>query len=328
MTFRSRIESFSGYLSGSRHSGDAYRLVIEITNACNLKCTMCPRTAMNRKISHMESKLFEKIISENHVHIEFASLNGYGEPLLHPSLFDFIKLCRQYHVRTGISSNCTQLNETMARNLLDNPPDVLTLAIDGASPEAYEAVRLGASFEEVVGNVKRFLELRRNLNKHNTFVILQCIHMPETRNQIRGFYSLFEGLAFDAIRIRQLTYSGQNCKDLSYRNNPGSCFWLWNEPMILSDGTLVPCCQDVNGDLALGNLQSAPLKELWAEGKIGDLRKKHSNGDRNSLPICLSCNMYQPRIALSFGASLFNAFGLNTLVPKVETLIARLRYRR
>ena len=320
-----RLKAFSGYVSGGSESGDVYRLVIEISNACNLKCTMCPRSIMQRPIRFMDAYTFESIISDNCEKLEFVSLNGYGEPLLHPEIFNFLAICRKFGVRTGISTNCSTLNEKKAKALLENPPDIITLAIDGVNAEDYEKVRVGAVFETVTENVTRFLAICADY-QHPMYIILQCIYMTETRHQVSSFRKLFAGHKYNAIRIRQLTYSGKIRSDADYKNRPCACYWLWNEPMVLADGTLVPCCQDVNGQLALGNIKKHSLNDLWNQNTARTLRDKHASGQRNAISICSSCNMYQPSLPLTIGAAVLNTSKVNVLVPSVESVISKFRY--
>lgn len=327
MALKDRVTSLHHYLTGRETSSRIFRLVIEATNSCNLTCIMCPRNTMTRKIDHMGEEMFEKIIAESHDSLEFVSLNGYGEPLLHPALFKYLEICRKYHVPTGISTNCTKLHSEMVEKLLAEGPDQLILAIDSVEKKSYEQVRVGAVFENVLENVKDFLK-RREERGNRSFVVLQCIYMRETKHQIRHFRNYFSAYTYDALRIRQLTYSGRNRQDADYKNRFNACYWLWMEPMILSNGTVVPCCQDVNGKLALGNIREKSLAEMWQEGYIRELRRRHAKGERASIPICKTCNMYQPGVVLAIGASVFDTALLNRWLPTIETTISSLRYNR
>jgi radical SAM protein with 4Fe4S-binding SPASM domain len=238
----------------------------------------------------------------------------------------FLKLCREYGVRTGISTNCTLLNEEKSVALLENPPDIITLAIDSVNQESFEKIRIGAKFEIVMENVRQFLRLCAG-SERRPFVILQCIYMTETKDQIYAFKQAFSEYEYDAIRIRQLTFSGRERDDANYAHTLCSCYWLWTEPMILSNGILVPCCQDVNGRLALGTIRDKSLNELWNQGYIRELRRKHAAGQRADIPICRECNMYQPSWPLLVSASFLNTAKTNSLVPAIETIISNFRYR-
>jgi pyruvate-formate lyase-activating enzyme len=322
MSFADRLRSVMGHQRGLAASGRPYRLVVEISNACNLRCVMCPRNTMTRKVEYMDFAFFESLIGENQDILEYVSLNGYGEPLLHPQLADMIDCCRKHGVGVGISTNCTLLDDNRARMLLEHPPDELTLAVDGLDAQHYERIRQGAHFETVMENVRGFL-----LRKGNAapFSILQCIYMPETAQAAPRFRKFFRDLPYDAIRIRQLTHSGRD-KGTLFANDAGSCYWLWNEGMVLSSGVLVPCCQDVNGSLALGDLRATPLRALWSTGRISTLRQGHAAGKRGAVPVCRDCNMYQPGPLTRLTAQFVPTKMLQRALPRVESALSALRY--
>ncbi len=325
MPFPERSKAFLRHYLGNPQSGAVYRLVMEITNVCNLRCRMCPRNTMTRKNGHMDPHVFESIVQRNRRTLEFVSLNGYGEPLLSPNLFSFLRICRQNGVATGISTNCTALTAEKSEALLDNPPDLMILAVDGISPQTYEQIRVGACFDEVIANVKAFLKRCQGVKKR-PFIVLQCISMAETRDEIRHFGRFFNGYPFDAIRIRQLTHTGNDQQDAAYTHRSSSCYWLWAEPMILQDGTLVPCCQDANGTLALGKVSDRSLDELWNHGRIEKLRALHASGQRDRIKTCRDCNMYQPGPLLASAAILFDTGRTNLMIPAVESMLAYRRY--
>jgi len=326
MSLSQRVTSASNYLRGINRSGKVYRLIVELTNACNLRCLMCPRNEMTREASHMEEEMFEKIIAANHQNLEFVSLNGYGEPLLHPQIAECIAVCHRYKVPVGISTNATMLDEAMAEKILFSCPDVLILAIDSVQKDQYELIRVGARLDAVLENVDRFLR-KVAAREKKPFMVAQSICMPQTRFSIRQFLRYFSRYKGVAVRIRQLTFSGRQMPDADYRNRSRPCYWLWTEPMVLSNGIVVPCCQDVNGQLALGHIDKSSLGALWQDGYITELRQKHAAGMRATIPLCKKCNMYQPGPLSAAAASIFHTNSINKIIPFAETTISSLRYQ-
>jgi radical SAM protein with 4Fe4S-binding SPASM domain len=328
MSLRTRLATALSY---SRRSADAprtpHRVVVEISNACNLECTFCLRTTtMDRKVRTMKVAEFERIVAANAGTLENVGLNGFGEPLMHPKLDELVAIAHRHGVGVSISTNATLLDEARARKVLASGIDHVTLAIDGIETEQYEAVRVGAAFPEVIENARRFLELKKEL-RARTFVVVQCIAMAENREHLRAVRAFWRPYGPDAIRIRQLTHTGERSGE-EFLNDRGPCYWLWAEPMLLSDGRLAPCCQDVNGELSLGNAFETPLADLWSGQRARELRRLHAEGKRDSIAICRDCNMYQPARTTAVAASLFETNRLNRLVPAVETAISRLRYGR
>ena len=156
-------------------------------------------------------------------------------------------------------------------------------------------------------------------------IALQLIYMEETENEVRGFLDLWNVKGVNGVRIRQVTFS---CNYGKFKNRLDNrpCYWLWSDPHINSDGTVVPCCQDVNGAWPLGNISEKPLGEIWNCDDMIRLRQTHIDGGFRDIPLCKECNMYQPSIPFVIAGAFFNYFTINRLVPMVETQIALRRF--
>ncbi len=304
---------------------------IEITNRCNLNCIMCPRQQMSRPVGDMRIKEFEYLINQGGNRLEYVWLQDYGEPLLHPQVSAMIRICKQQGIRVSISTNATLLNEEIGRQIIESGLDYFMLALDGTSKGTYESVRKGADFDKVINNIKQFLATAAR-QPRRPFIVMQLVCMPETKAEVASFLREWNRPGVDAVRIRQVTYSinreGSN-EERQFvnvrRRNP--CFWLWAEPQIKWDGRMVPCCQDVNAELALGNALEEPFYELWNNRRMQHLRHLHIAGKADEIPLCRSCNMYQPTLSMALVSLCLPPFLVKKLTPKVETLLSRIRYR-
>ena len=66
------------------------RLVLELTNQCNLNCIMCGRNAADFKPTQFQLEwldYFEPIRDQ----VEEVTLMGWGEPTVHPDFVKFLK---------------------------------------------------------------------------------------------------------------------------------------------------------------------------------------------------------------------------------------------
>jgi len=297
---------------------------IETTNNCNLDCIMCPRHDMTRPVQDMDMKIFKKIIDDIKEEVEMVWLQHYGEPFLDKKIFKKIEYAKKNGLQTGISSNATALSSGVMENIFKSGHDYIIFAFDGASKETYEKIRLGASFEHVTSNIKNFLEMKIK-KKSKVFTVLQLICMSETENEIQDFISQWDIDGVDGIRIRQVTHSGNHGK-FNNQSKKQPCYWLWSDPHIQTDGTVVPCCQDVNAVYPIGNINEQSLGEIWNSEKMIKLREKHINGNLEGLSLCQNCNMYQPHPALVVGNSVLDYTQASRLVPQAETIISKLRY--
>lgn len=83
---------FQSYIDGALYVNEFPKcLHIELTNACNLKCIMCPRRDMKRDVGYMNFELFKKIIDESSGNVDFICLNFMGEPFLHKKISDEVE---------------------------------------------------------------------------------------------------------------------------------------------------------------------------------------------------------------------------------------------
>ena len=133
---------------------------IESTNHCNLRCVMCPRgepDIMERSLGTMSDGLFQKILDDAKFFTDPCWFHWFGEPLMHPRLFEQIALAKSRGVpNLGISTNGTLLDAARSRAILDSPLDTLMIAVDGTSKEVYERIGISSTFtfEQVVENVR------------------------------------------------------------------------------------------------------------------------------------------------------------------------------
>ena len=81
------------------------------------RCIMCPtgRKEQVRKKGYMDFELFKSIVDEMAPWVQATTLHIWGEPLMHPKMFDMIEYCRDKGLRSEISTNATLLNEERAQ---------------------------------------------------------------------------------------------------------------------------------------------------------------------------------------------------------------------
>jgi MoaA/NifB/PqqE/SkfB family radical SAM enzyme len=139
------------------------KIYIEPTVACNLDCITCFRNAWEQPIGRMSDETFERFFAglqalSPRPNVYFG---GIGEPLFHPKTIEWVRRVKELGVKVELITNGTILNEKIARRLIDAGLDVLWVSIDGATPESYEDVRLGAELPTVLENVRRLARLRK-----------------------------------------------------------------------------------------------------------------------------------------------------------------------
>jgi len=82
-------------------------LIIELTNHCNLSCSMCPRHTTNMKLGYMEDWIFFDLLHQVSARDETLTLIPFwrGEPTLHPEFADWMRVAVELIPRVIIATN-------------------------------------------------------------------------------------------------------------------------------------------------------------------------------------------------------------------------------
>jgi radical SAM protein with 4Fe4S-binding SPASM domain len=250
----------------------------------------------------MDFQLFSKIIDENAHYLNSIRLYNFGEPLLHPDLPKMIRYCKKNYLGTSISTNATLLKPEVAEKLIDAGLDYVVFSFDGATKETYERIRKGANFDEVRKNITSFIYMKQEKGVKTPFIRIQIIKMKETEAEIQDFYNFWKRSGVDSIRIKGFDTFAGSIKTNSIKNEylfdygksfRYPCKWLWEEVVILVDGTVVMCCRDYDGEIELGNIKEKTLKEIWNSKQMLEMRKKQKYMDFNDIPLCSKCKEWE-----------------------------------
>jgi MoaA/NifB/PqqE/SkfB family radical SAM enzyme len=138
------------------------KLYIEPTNQCNLECRTCMRNIWAESLGHMSSATFSRIVAGLRTWSPRPSVffGGLGEPLSHPNILQMVAEVKALGAEVELITNATLLDEKMSRGLIDAGLDRLWVSLDGAHPESYTDVRLGAALPTVIANIARFRDCR------------------------------------------------------------------------------------------------------------------------------------------------------------------------
>src|SRR5262249_6209868 len=145
---------------------------------------------------------YRKIVEDCKEYVEFIWPYGIGEPMLHPAIFEMIRITKNAGIRAGMSTNATLLDDKRADQLLESGLDYLILAFDGATPETYEKYRVGATFEATRENILAFLKKKRT-RRSRLHVVVQMVLLEENVTEIREYRKLWSLPGVDEVRFKR-----------------------------------------------------------------------------------------------------------------------------
>ena len=271
---------------------------IDTTNFCNLRCPLCPQhKGLDREKSVMDMDLFTSIIDQIKGNKPLVKLYMSGEPMLHKNLFEMIKYAEKGGCRTMIHTNATLLNRDKAIQLLQSSLTYLSFSFDGCTPEIYEKVRKGANFEKVKLNIEQFLDLKKEMGSKSPHTTIEILRMNETEKYLSDFVTHWQRPGVDKVNIAPCgiwpgiveNFGFEEPINFGYR----PCPTLFEACSILTDGTVVPCCMDVNGKIPLGNINDKSFEEVWYGKKYNTLRIQHLERNIPKNSICNGCDNTQ-----------------------------------
>ncbi len=134
------------------------KLYIEPTNQCNLDCRTCMRNAWDEPQGMMSDEVFNRVAEglKAFTPVPSVFLGGFGEPLSHPKIINMIERLKGTGAAVELITNGTLLTKEMSRKLIEAGLDMLWVSLDGATPESYTDIRLGAALPKVLKNLDNF----------------------------------------------------------------------------------------------------------------------------------------------------------------------------
>ena len=263
---------------------------LEITNICNLSCAFCPGTKREKRM--MTRDEFLVLAGKLRPHVEYLYFHLMGEPLLHPQLGELLEIAGDLGFKAMITTNGTLLEEK--GETLCQSAALLKVNISLQSFEANAGCDLAAyldnciAFAEKANAVGKRCEFRlwnRNgLESLNPVIESRLAEaFPKPWKKSREGWKLRENLWLEPGD--HFEWPDRNTDD---RGERCFCYGLRDQIGVLCDGTVVPCCLDHEGDIALGNLFHRELDEILLSPSACAIRDGFSQR-RAIEPLCRSC---------------------------------------
>ena len=272
------------------------KVYLEISNRCNLHCAFCPGT--KRAPRTMEEREFSILLEKLRPWTDYLYFHLMGEPLCHPELERFLELAGQAGFRVILTTNGTLLPRRQA--LLLAAPALHKVNI---SLHAFEANDLTMSFEEYLDGCFGFGQAAQG----DKLVVYRLWNeggaQEKNEDILRRMERFFPGpwtQERKGLRIGERVYLEHGAKfdwpDLSAQDTGERvfCYGLRDQIGVLCDGTVVPCCLDHEGDIALGSLFEQDLEDILASPRAQAMLRGFERGSANER-LCRRCGFARSR---------------------------------
>ncbi|RLG20315.1 hypothetical protein DRN67_00205 [Candidatus Micrarchaeota archaeon] len=173
---------------------------IEITLRCNLACPMCENRLIKDPKNDMTLEQFRRVI-DGMPHLISINLTGIGESLLNKDVFRMIEYAKSRGIYVWFTTNGTLLVEKVNRRLIELGVDELVISFDAADPEVFKQIRLGATFEQVTGNLREFAELKRKMGKGKPKLSFGNTVVWDNLKEVPEIVEIAAGLGIDRVIV-------------------------------------------------------------------------------------------------------------------------------
>ena len=282
-------------------------LDIEATSNCNLLCTMCPRTEMVEKgafwkVKNFDFDLYTRLVDEGaEKGLCSIKFNYLGEPLMNPRLVEMIRYAKERGiVDVMFNTNATLLTERIARQLIESGLDKLFFSFDSPFREHYNEIRINANYDKTLRNIKRFMDIRRQMGSSKPFTRVSMVRMRENEHEWQAFKDLFEPIVDAVAWVDYIEHSSQSntfvkiSTPIAHHNGKKFCCpQLWQRMFVHPDGVVTVCCVDSARALQVGNIHGKTVEEIWNGPEYQKLRELHATGRIDEIPICSGCHLAQ-----------------------------------
>lgn len=233
---------------------------VSVTDLCNRRCVFCPRvdpTFYPNQNLHFSLNLARKLASDlqKNNYKGGVVFCGYGEPLLHPRIYDLVNIFKEVHLE--IVTNGDKLSTDVVKCLYKAGANFICVSMyDGP--------------EQVDKFDKMFSEAKIDKEK---YILRDRWHTQE-----------------DSFGLKLTNRSGVmefGPDKVNFNNKP--CFYTAYSMAIDWNGDVLLCVQDWNKKVKFGNIGNQAILDIWRSIMMHKTRKKLMCGDRSSSP-CNQCN--------------------------------------
>ena len=242
----------------------------------------------------MKVDLFSKILDQIKGHTEYIYLHVKGEPLLHPELDKLLDISYEKGFKVNITTNGTLIHKV--KDTLLSKPALRQINFslhsfdgnDGANNKEKYLNNILSFSREAVQKTQLLIAYRfwnyeedNSINREN---MINNEMLAAIEKEFNLPYNIQEQVnPGKGIKIINRIYLNQDHQfqwpDLKEEEDDGEgfCYGLRHQAAILVDGTVVPCCLDGEGVIALGNINVTTFSEIIESERASQIVEGFSN---------------------------------------------------
>lgn len=276
---------------------------------CMFSCRMCPfaedevRSHYKNK-SEMDFETLKRLVDSvpNDPFFSF-DMSSIGETLEFEPLSEFVKYMKTKKplVNTIISTNGVLINPDKFNALADSGLDNIQFSLYAENASDHAHITQTKNFDRVKANVLSVCNERKRRSLTKPFLQAFMIECKENSHTSQRFLD-FWGDHVDKAFLRPIYNLGREIEGMTPnfpkvdKGERYPCIMPWYSTAVRSNGDVLPCYMfhwsSEGWDHAVGNINDASLKEIWASDEYQKFRSCHRRLELDGYPICQRCDLW------------------------------------
>jgi radical SAM protein with 4Fe4S-binding SPASM domain len=254
---------------------------------------------------------FKSIIDDLNDYLLFLVMWDWGEPFMNPDFPAMMRYASERGIKTVTSTNGQFFSdESYLEDLLTSGLTTLIVAVDSLHEDNYEAYRKGGSLNTALEGLKKVVALKKKLGSM-THINMRMVIMKQNEHELDSLRATARSLGADRFSVKTVNPSCTSPSDDegSVPENPlyrryeyatdsyervrapsDTRCGVWSMCNVHSNGDIVPCSNDFEGAMKVGNIHTQKISEVWNSPAFRELRKKITC-ERDSLARCRGCGI-------------------------------------
>ncbi len=279
-----------------------YRVYIELTNVCGLRCSFCPTKNLPNTTMSLEN--FERAINEVKSYTKEIACHVVGDPLTLSNLSDYLDIIYKHNLKALITTSGYFMKKHSFNTLFHPAIKQVNISLN-----AYNKNDTAITFKQYIEPILEFThaKIEQNIDMFINLRVWNLDSILSEREFNENLFALLESefntkIELDLIDIKKQKSIRLANKVLVHFDNyfewpklnnktygHGTCQGLSSHIGILANGDVIPCCLDSEAVMKLGNINKTSLDTILKAKRAQNMINNFKI-NKCSEELCLKCS--------------------------------------
>lgn len=294
---KGKVDSIMAVRNGTKDLDTFFPISIELhlTDCCNLKCGWCTDKELRKNAATANFEVITRLFSEMKKHKTGVTIEGGGEPTLHPMFSQIVELGAENDIDMGLITNGTvDISQSISKFKWAR------VSLDSSTQDEYINEKGVDKFRDVLCNIEKMCNAR---NPQETFVGVGYVLTKRNQSNLLNLIKQLDTMGVDYIYLRpveeaeEIQPTLESLLDLrkqlaNITENTRIKYMLTIADRVVDKNAGLPCVAHTltsiihaNGDVALcekrrqdqiilGNINKNSFEEIWKSDYHKEVSRK------------------------------------------------------